>query len=85
MLHLTEVRYVEARVVWVAFDDGLSGDVDFADVLKGPVFDALDSTEFAKAYLDRESETIAWPNGADLAPEFVHELLLTQKSNLRHG
>ena len=28
--------------------------------------------EFAKLYVDTELETIAWPNGTDLAPEFVY-------------
>ena len=85
MLHVTDVKYVRKKVVWVVFDDGLSGQVDFDGALSGPVFDALDDGVFAKTYVNSESETIAWPNGADLAPEFVHDLLLAQEPSRRQG
>ena len=86
MLHITEVRHVREKVVRVVFDDGLSGHVDFAGKLNGPVFEPLeDDACFAKAYVDPELETIVWPSGADLAPEFVRELLLDQSPDRRHG
>jgi len=41
--------------------------------LQGGIFEARqDKNEFAKVSVDAELETIAWPNGADLAPEFVY-------------
>ncbi len=41
-------------------------------VLKGPVFDPLkDQSLFAKLTLDQELATIVWPNGVDLAPEYL--------------
>jgi hypothetical protein len=44
-------------------------------LLHGPVFEPLqDPTEFAKVFLDPICRTIAWPNGADLAPEALYEL-----------
>ena len=72
--------------MWVSFDDGVSGEVDLDGVLNGPVFEPLkDESEFSKMYVDPELEAITWPNGADLAPEFVKELLAEQTASVQHG
>ena len=86
MLHITEAKHIRAKVIWVVFDDGVSGEVDLNGALKGPVFESLENeSEFSKMYVDPEVETIVWPNGADLAPEFVKELLTEQTTSVRHG
>ena len=75
MLHIKSVKYVSGFKIWVSFDDGTSGEVDLEGVLDGPVFEPLkDQGIFSKVSVDPELETIVWPNGADLAPEFVKEL-----------
>lgn len=85
MLHLTSAKYVTGKIVWVSFDDGTFGEIDLGDSLTGPIFEALqDETEFSKVYFDDELETIAWPNGADFAPEFLKDLLIYQTSG-RHS
>ena len=39
--------------------------------LRGPVFQPLEDPEyFARFILD---DTLTWPNGADFAPEFLHD------------
>jgi uncharacterized protein DUF2442 len=76
ILHVCEVRYVRDFVVWLRFNDGAEGEVDLQDELHGEVFEPLrDVTEFRKLRLDPELDTIAWDNGADFAPEFLHEQL----------
>ena len=56
----------------LVFNDGIEGTVDFADWLKGPVFQPLkDPGYFAKFFID--GGTVVWPNGADIAPETLHE------------
>lgn len=59
----------------VTFNDGVNGIVDLAGLVNGSnpgVFKALrDPAFFAKVYLD--AGAAAWPNGADLAPESMHE------------
>ena len=75
MLHIKSVKYLSDYKLWIAFDDGTDGEVDFEGCLKGPIFESLsEKTEFSKVTIDPELETIVWPNGADLAPEFVKEL-----------
>ncbi|OQB39479.1 MAG: hypothetical protein BWY09_01075 [Candidatus Hydrogenedentes bacterium ADurb.Bin179] len=76
MWHLNEVREIEYRGGWVfriLFDDGLEGEVDFSEYIgKGPVFEPLrDESYFRNASI--EGGTIAWPNGADIAPETLYE------------
>ena len=72
MLHIKSARHISDYKLWVAFDDGTSGEVDLANTLNGPIFEPLKDVDyFSKFFLDPELETIVWPNGADLAPEFI--------------
>lgn len=72
------VRAVGVLPAWrltVTFNDGITGIVDLEGVVcssDAGIFEALrDSDFFAKAFLD--CGAIAWPNGADLAPEVMYE------------
>jgi Protein of unknown function (DUF2442) len=53
------------------------GEVDLAAKFAapvGPVFEPLrDPAFFAKVRVDPELGTVVWLNGADLAPEVLHE------------
>ena len=72
---LTAARHVEAYRIELRFDDGRTGIVDLADELSGEVFEPLRDVALFRAFrLDQELGTITWPNGADLAPEFLYEL-----------
>ena len=76
MLHITDVRPLGAARLWLRFDDGAEGEVDLAAELDGPVFEPLrEPGYFARVALDPDTRTVAWPNGADFAPEFLRELL----------
>lgn len=75
LIAVTEVRHVRDHVLWLRFSDGNAGEVDLAGRLHGRVFEPLaDVHYFAQVRVDPELQTIAWPNGADLAPEFLYEL-----------
>ena len=51
----------------VTFSDGAEKTINFERWLKGPVFEPLkDPAYFKRFFLD--GWTIAWPNGADIAP-----------------
>lgn len=64
-------------IVRVVFADGEVRDVDIEPLLDGQVFAPLrDPDEFAKAFVDPETHTLAWPNGADLDPDILYDVTL---------
>lgn len=71
-----EARFLRAHVVWLRFSDGATGEVDLVGALDGPVFQPLrDETYFRLGRVHQELHTLAWPNGADFAPEFLRAAL----------
>ena len=76
ILHVKEAKYLHDYVIRVRFNDGIEGEVDLEDELEGEVFGPLrDKRKFKSFKVDPILETIVWENGADLAPEFLHENL----------
>lgn len=60
----------------LTFADGTTGEVDLKDELWGDMFEPLrDIARFKAFTVHPEFETLAWPNGADFAPEFLYGLL----------
>jgi len=58
--------------IFVEFNDGVASTIDFSEWLTGPVFEPLqDSRYFQRFFID--GGTVAWPNGADIAPETLYE------------
>ena len=71
---LVAANYVGQFTIWVRFDDGVEGEIDLKPELYGPVFEPLlDLTQFRKFSIHPEFHTLVWENGADIAPEFLHE------------
>ena len=67
----------------MAFDDGVSGEVDAADWDWRRVFEPLrDPAYFARVELDHELGSISWPKGADIAPETLHFWLVRGRDNV---
>lgn len=58
--------------IHLLFNDGVDATVDFSEWLTGPVFEPLkDRSAFARFFI--EGGTVAWANGADIAPETLHD------------
>ena len=73
-LHVREAEYLHDYVIRLRFNDGAVGEIDLQAELEGDVFGPLkDLAAFRRFRVDPEIETIVWENGADLAPEFLHE------------
>lgn len=69
---VTKAKYVDGFVLDLTFDDGTRKSVDFSKWLQGEVFEPLKKVNyFKKFFLD--GSTVAWPNGADIAPETLYE------------
>jgi len=70
---LESAVHVAGYTIHVRFADGAEGDVDLEAQLWGEVFEPLrDLDLFRRFRLDEALNTVTWPTGADLAPEFLH-------------
>ena len=73
MLRVVDVDYIRYYDLLVTFSDGSKKKVDLKPYLTGEIFgELLDKDKFIQYGLTRT--TIEWANGADLAPEFLHEI-----------
>ena len=73
ILHVTDAQYVDGYKVHVWFNDGADAEIDLSGSLTGPIFEPLRDVEYFKSFT-LEGHTLAWPNGADFAPEYLHSL-----------
>ena len=81
MVRVTDARYLRDYVIWVRFADGVEGEVDLRAELHGEVFRPLkDKKLFRAVSVNPDWHTVAWPNGADLAPEFLYEAVRARQS-----
>jgi hypothetical protein len=75
---ITTVAVVRHGVLRLIFSDGLTGELDVLDRMRGPVFEQARTPDgFAQVTVDPEIGTIVWPGGADLAPDTLYERLRT--------
>ncbi len=71
---LCGAEYVGEYKIFLAFEDGKTGVIDLRHELWGEVFEPLRDVElFRRFRFDAELDTIVWPTGADLAPEYLYE------------
>lgn len=78
---ITAAEHLGGHRLRLTFADGLVADVDLGALLggsTGPMFEPLrEVAYFARVFVDADLGTIAWPNGADLAPDVLHEQALS--------
>jgi hypothetical protein len=74
ILHVKKAKYLHDYVIWLRFNDGTEGEIDLSGELEGKIFGPLKDLNKFKAFkVDPVLETVVWQNGADFAPEFLHE------------
>ena len=75
---ITEALAVRYGALRITFADGLTGELDVLDRMRGPVFEMARTPEgFAQVAVDQETGTVVWPGGADLAPDTLYERIRT--------
>ena len=74
MIRVTDARHLGGYRLWVRLSDTSEGEIDFGDLIlndKRPIVVALrNQAVFAAMRVDMD--TVAWENGFDLAPEYLH-------------
>jgi hypothetical protein len=72
-LHVTGAKQLDDYRVRVCFDDGREGIADLTEAFEGPMFESLKEPDvFRRLRVDKELQTVVWPNGTDLAPEYIY-------------
>jgi hypothetical protein len=80
ILHILEAEVCGPHLLCLVFNDGTGKVVDVQPLLSGPIFEPLrDPAYFARMAVDPVCKTVVWPNGADLAPEALHELAAVEE------
>ncbi len=79
-LHVTDAKYINDYTIWVEFNDMTSGNVDLSSELDAGIFKPLQDIDYFKNFKIR-GHTLSWDNGADFAPEFLHEKANLTKSS----
>ena len=77
-LHVSQARHIADHRVFVSFNDGTSAEVDLSGSLDGPIFEPLRDVEYFKSF-SIVGHSLAWPNGADFAPEYLRSLSEAKK------
>jgi len=74
---VVEVRPLGGYRVFLKFEDGVQGEVDLEGLLRpfDGVFEPLRDPAFFRRVAVDSGHTIAWPNGADIAPETLYALV----------
>lgn len=68
---VTAAEYRGGHLIHLTFNDGKSSTIDFARWLEGPIFEPLKDPEYFQHFFI-DGGTIAWANGADVAPETLY-------------
>lgn len=80
LVNVKKAKYDTDYRIFLSFDDGLSGVVDLKSLLferDAPAFERLkDVGQFKKFSV--KFHTVTWGNDLDLAPEYLHYLLIKQ-------
>src|SRR5208337_1305973 len=63
----------------LTFNDLSERTVDFRPWIEGPVFEALKDTAYFRQFFV-DGGAVAWPNGADIAPETLYEAASLQRT-----
>jgi hypothetical protein len=81
LLKITSAKYLGDYSFHLEFNNGTAGEANITNELWGEVFEPLKDDSKIKGF-HIENGTLEWPNGADLAPEYLYELVEQGKIEL---
>ena len=79
---VVQAQYRGAHRIRLVFNDGAEGILNFRPWLKGPVFEPLKDLDYFRRFFV-DGGTVAWPNGADIAPETLYAAAVGTRSDKR--
>lgn len=77
--NVVRAEYEAKFRIRLTFNDGLEASVDFQSWLTGPVFQPLRKPAYFRTFFV-DGGTVAWPNGADIAPETLYDRAIATRS-----
>ncbi len=75
MKKVVEAKPLEDYRLDVTFSDGVKGVINLKYRLFGPVFEPLGDPELFRQITIDDFGVVCWPNGADLAPDTLYDIL----------
>lgn len=77
---IIEVKVVKNYILYIRFEDGLSGEVDVSKIVpfEGVFSKLKEHSYFETVQVDKDLGTIVWDNGADLAPDYLYSIISNQ-------
>jgi hypothetical protein len=74
LIVVKKAQYVSGNILELTFSDGMKAEVDFLIWMeKYPFFEPLKNIDYFQNF-SLDGWTVVWPNGADIAPETLHEI-----------
>ena len=81
MVWVVRAELKDEYKVFVEFNDGINGVIDFKEKLTNDhrqiIKELLDLNKFKTVIVDMD--TLCWDNGVDFAPEYLYEQVMMQK------
>ena len=75
MRYVTDANHIGDYKLMIRFDNDELRLVDLGPHLDGPIFEPLkDLSYFKSVAVNRDIDTIVWPNHADFSPDFLYEI-----------
>ncbi len=74
VITVNNAKYVAGRTLELTFSDGVRAEIDFSGWIdRFPFFEPLKDEQYFKDF-SLDGWTVCWPNGADIAPETLHDV-----------
>ena len=72
---ITDMSYLGGYKLKLRFENNEYKVVDLQPHLEGKIFNPLKNISYFKSVtLDKEIDTVVWPNNADFSPDFLYEI-----------